>query len=222
VEEIDQQSSWTRQDFGHNRATTSGQNDCVDSVASGPVERPVLRHSRERTHGQGVTYWRRRGGRLMQQGMWLAVICMLHGMYTPSFASISCLHARPLPRSISLFLTLHSIRFRCLAWLLLLVLVPVLLPVTLLPDVGASCNVAGFALAGPVEETEISPLYHSAECPAGQAACVLPVNVNISLQYKGAGALTDAIVSIDVYPKNVTINGVTSTGLALSLFIKNV
>jgi len=70
----------------------------------------------------------------MQQGMWLAVICMLYGMYTPSFVSISCLHARPLPRSISLFLTLLSIRFRCLAWLLLPVLVPVLLPMTLRPD----------------------------------------------------------------------------------------
>jgi len=68
-----------------------------------------------------------------------------------------------------------------------------------------------------IHETEISPIFHSAECPAGQAACVLPVNVNISLQYKGAGALTDVIVSIDVYPKNITINSVTTTGLTLSL-----
>jgi len=73
----------------------------------------------------------------------------------------------------------------------------------------------GCALAGPIDETEISPLYHTGECPPDTAACVLPINVNISLQYKGAGALTDAIVSFDVYPKNVTADGVTTTERAI-------
>ena len=36
---------------------------------------------------------------------------------------------------------------------------------------------------------------------------MLPVNANIHLQYKGAGALTDAVVTIDVYPKNKTEDG---------------
>ena len=75
------------------------------------------------------------------------------------------------------------------------------------------CPVAlyvGFALAGPFIETEISPLYGTGECPAGH--CVLPVNANIQLQYTGTGALTDAVVSIDVYPKNVTDETGTTIG----------
>jgi hypothetical protein len=56
---------------------------------------------------------------------------------------------------------------------------------------------AGFAIA---EETEIAPLSHDPQCP-GDVECVLPVNANITLQYTGAGAMTDAVVSIDVYPR---------------------
>lgn len=73
-----------------------------------------------------------------------------------------------------------------------------------------SCGLVGFALAGPFIETEISPLYGTGECPAGH--CVLPVNANIQLQYTGTGALTDAVVSIDVYPKNVTDETGTTIG----------
>ena len=56
-------------------------------------------------------------------------------------------------------------------------------------------------------ETEIPPLYGTGECD-GAGSCVLPVNANIELQYKGAGGLTDAVVSIDVYPKNQTVDPV--------------
>ena len=77
-------------------------------------------------------------------------------------------------------------------------------------------GIAGFAMCqGPVQETEISPIYNTGECPTDVQDCVLPVNVNITLQYKGAGALTDAIVSIDVYPKNMTSDGVVSAGVVL-------
>jgi hypothetical protein len=82
---------------------------------------------------------------------------------------------------------------------------------------------AGFALAGSFVEKEISPLYHTGECPADAVMrgdfvtrgwmCVLPVNANIHLQYKGAGALTDVIVTIDVYPKNITTATEKLTGL---------
>ena len=48
---------------------------------------------------------------------------------------------------------------------------------------------------------------------------MLPVNANVHLQYKGAGALTDAIVTIDVYPKNITSDGETSTGCCLFEFM---
>lgn len=72
---------------------------------------------------------------------------------------------------------------------------------------------AGFALAQSFFEQEISPLYHTGECPADASTCVLPVNANIHLQYKGAGALTDAVVTIDVYPKNITTATEKLTGL---------
>ena len=72
---------------------------------------------------------------------------------------------------------------------------------------------------GPFQETEISPIYYTGECPDDVTDCVLPVNVNITLQYKGADALTDAIVSIDVYPKITTdsysYDGVVSAGVVL-------
>jgi hypothetical protein len=72
---------------------------------------------------------------------------------------------------------------------------------------------AGFALAQSFLETEISPLFHTGECPADATTCVLPVNANIHLQYKGAGALTDVVVTIDVYPKNITTATEKLTGL---------
>jgi hypothetical protein len=70
-----------------------------------------------------------------------------------------------------------------------------------------------FALAGSFVEKEISPLYHTGECPADAITCVLPVNANIHLQYRGAGALTDVVVTIDVYPKNITTATEKLTGL---------
>jgi hypothetical protein len=77
-------------------------------------------------------------------------------------------------------------------------------------------GIAGFAMCqGPFQETEISPTFHTGECTPDVTDCVLRVNVNITLQYKGAGALTDAIVSIDVYPKNTTSDGVVSAGVVL-------
>ena len=72
---------------------------------------------------------------------------------------------------------------------------------------------AGFGLAQSFFEQEISPLYHTGECPADASTCVLPVNANIHLQYKGAGALTDVVVTIDVYPKNITTATERLTGL---------
>ena len=63
----------------------------------------------------------------------------------------------------------------------------------------ALCSVAALA-----PRKEISPLYHTGECPADESTCVLPVNANNHLQYKGAGALTNVVVTIDVYPKNIT------------------
>lgn len=72
---------------------------------------------------------------------------------------------------------------------------------------------AGFALAQTFLETEISPLFHTGECPADAITCVLPVNANIHLQYRGAGALTDVVVTIDVYPKNITTATEKLTGL---------
>ena len=140
-------------------------------------------------HGGRASQLRRSGKLLIRQGIWLTVLCMLHGTF---FWPAPC----------------HDALLFCV-----LFLTTILTCVTVLVS-ARGWNVAGLALANPFSETEISPLYHTGECPAG-VPCVLPVNVNITLQYKGAGALTDAIVSIDVYPKNVTDaeTGVTTAGL---------
>lgn len=79
---------------------------------------------------------------------------------------------------------------------------------------------AGFAPARSFIETEISPLYHTGECPAATSSCVLPVNANVHLQYRGVGVLTDAVVTIDVYPKNITTATGKFTGL-LHILLRN-
>ncbi|KAJ1482701.1 hypothetical protein T484DRAFT_1803210 [Baffinella frigidus] len=54
-------------------------------------------------------------------------------------------------------------------------------------------------------------LSHSGACDANsdgsKAFCVLPVNANITLRYRGVGGITDAVVSIDLYADNSSAVG---------------
>lgn len=62
---------------------------------------------------------------------------------------------------------------------------------------------SGLTLA--LSSTYNMELTHSGSCGGGLTRCTLPVNANITLLDLGAGGVTDAVVSIDVYPDNTTL-----------------